>query len=218
MKRVVLEELLDLGQASPREVEASLRDLRRINRWFGGYRSAAQLAERVCRERGLQRISLLDVGAASGDVAAEVERRLRRRGIEVRSLLADLKVTHLPPGREAVAASALALPFRDASFDVVTASLLVHHLEPEQVAAFAREALRVCRHAVILNDGLRSRLHLALVYLGKPLFSRVTRHDAVASVRRAYTVPELHALLHTIPSRLTMDRHYLQRAGAILWK
>ncbi len=35
------------------------------------------------------------------------------------------------------------------------------------------------------------RLHLLFVYLGLPSFSRITRHDAVASVRRAYTPEEV---------------------------
>ena len=36
MKRVLTPELLDTDSGTPAEVAASLGDLRRINRWFGG--------------------------------------------------------------------------------------------------------------------------------------------------------------------------------------
>ena len=85
---------------------------------------------------------------------------------------------------------------------------------------FAREALRVCRRAVLINDLIRSRTHLALVYLGLPLFrSRITWHDAPASVRRAYTVDEMRELLSRLPAqRIEMSRHYLYRMGVLVWK
>ena len=54
------------------------------------------------------------------------------------------------------------------------------------------EGLRVCRVAVLINDLVRDGLHLSLVYAGLPLYrSRLTRHDAPASVRQAYTPAEM---------------------------
>jgi hypothetical protein len=49
--------------------------------------------------------------------------------------------------------------------------------------------------------------------------SRLTRHDAVASVRRAYTVDEMRALLAgAAASHLEFSRHYLFRMGVLVWK
>jgi Methyltransferase domain len=120
----------------------------------------------------------------------------------------------------AVAADALALPFPDAAFDLVSCSLFVHHLSPEQVTTFARESLRVCRHAVLVNDLIRSPLHLALVYAGTPLYrSRITRHDAPASVRQAYTIEEMRAFFQQAgAASVDIQRHYLYRMGVIAWK
>ena len=90
---------------------------------------------------------------------------------------------------------ALSAPFADSSFDLVSCSLFVHHLSPEVVVEFAREALRVCRLAVLVNDLVRHPLHLALAYAGAPLYrSRITRNDAPASVKQAYTVEEMSEL------------------------
>ena len=52
----------------------------------------------------------------------------------------------------AVAGDALALPFRDASFDLLSSTLFAHHLSPQELVQFVDEALRVCRVAVLIND------------------------------------------------------------------
>ncbi len=85
---------------------------------------------------------------------------------------------------------------------------------------FATESLRVSRRAVLINDLIRSRLHLLLVYLGLPLFrSRITWHDAPASVRRAYTCDEIRSLLaDTTAGKVQISRHFLFRMGVLLWK
>jgi hypothetical protein len=82
------------------------------------------------------------------------------------------------------------------------------------------DGLRVCRTAVIINDLVRDPIHLALVYLSLPLYrSRFTHHDAPASVRRAYTIEEMHQMLRqTTASRVQIERHPLFRMGAIAWK
>jgi len=85
---------------------------------------------------------------------------------------------------------------------------------------FVDEGLRVCRVAVLINDLVRKWLHLSLVYAGLPLYrSRLTRHDAPASVRQAYTAEEMKAVLgQTQASRVEIRNHYLFRMGAIAWK
>jgi len=67
---------------------------------------------------------------------------------------------------------------------------------------------------------VRHPLHLALVYAGFPLYrSRLTRHDAPASVRQAFTLQEMRELLGQTPAaRVEIHRHYLFRMGVIAWK
>src|SRR5581483_469443 len=102
------------------------------------------------------------------------------------------------------------------SFDLVGCSLFAHHLEPEQIGMFAREALRVSRIGLLINDLRRSYLHLAAVYAGKPLFRRITRHDSVASVMRSYTPDEMRSMLnHGAARKITLTNNYLFRMGAI---
>ncbi len=219
MQRKVIAELLDDDLGTGEEIATSLADLRRINDWFGGTGTSIALLRRIARMSGHE-LSLLEVGAGEGWVPLAAQQALAREHVAVEVTLLDRIASHLPAnGTASVAAGALHLPFRDDSFDVVSCCLFAHHFDPGDLQVFAREALRVSRRAVVINDLIRSPIHLMLVYLGLPLFrSRITRHDATASVRRAYTIGEMRELLSPLSKRIEITAHYLYRMGVLIWK
>jgi ubiquinone/menaquinone biosynthesis C-methylase UbiE len=219
VRRVIIPELLDTDSGTAEEIAGSLRDLGRINRWFGGNATLASLVQKVAEQTGKNQLSLLDVASGNGEVARQLQSTLKKNGIDIAVTLLDRSPKHLDRSSRAVAGDALALPFQDSAFDVVASTLFVHHLEPAQVTEFTREGLRVCRAAFLINDLIRHPLHVALVYAGLPLFrSRITWNDAPASVRRAYTVEEmLESVRQANPRRVDLLRHYLFRMGVIAW-
>jgi|SRR5579863_479453 len=222
MKRVAIPELLDTDSGTPAEIAASLSDLHRINRWFGGHATTRSLVEHAARELGARSLSMLEVASGNGAVPEVVRRSLQRDGIRLDVTLLDRARSHFPGGNgfRAVAGDATALPFADASFDLVSSCLFVHHLAPQELVQFVDEGLRVCRHAVLINDLVRGRIHLGLVYAGLPLYrSRLTRHDAPASVRQAYTAEDMSKLLQqTQAARVEVKRRFLFRMGVVAWK
>jgi ubiquinone/menaquinone biosynthesis C-methylase UbiE len=215
MRRVLVPELLDSDLGTPEEIAASLQDLERINRLFGGVTATATMLTKVRRNTTGQ-VSLLDVAAGDSTV---VESAAKRAGVDVRITRLDRSPRHLSSRSNSVAGDALAIPFQSDSFDLVHSCLFLHHLTDEQVVQFLTEALRVARTAVLINDLRRSWIHLMIVYAGKPLFSRITRHDSVASIRRAYTVDEAFRLAKRTDSRsIEIRKAYLYRFGMIVWK
>ena len=224
MQRINRPEILDSDDCPPREIAASLRDMSLINRWFGGVATTRRLIERVASATGQKHFSMLEVAAGFGQVPEAAGEQLARKGITLDVTLLDHKLSHLESGNHSVVADALALPFQDSSFDLVSCSLFAHHLEPAELARFAAEGLRVSRCAVLINDLVRHPLHLALVYAGFPLMrSYVSRFDGLASVRRAYVPEEMRGILSSASlngstPRLEISRHYLFRMGVILWK
>jgi len=222
MLRSIQPEILDSDSCPPGEVEASLRDMCRISRWFGGVTTTRKLIERVSSKTGNKVLSVLEVGAGFGEVPRLAAQQLAHQGITLNVTDLDRAPTHLLRGNRAVVADALALPFADGSFDLVSCSLFAHHLEPAELACFAGEALRVSRCAILINDLVRHPLHLALVYAGFPLMrSYVSRVDGLASVRRAYVPEEILQILSASAKpapRIEISRHFLFRMGVIAWK
>jgi len=218
MKRQPSLELLDSDSGSAREIAGTIRDLQMFNTWFGGVRTSETLVRRALASAPGRACSLLEIACGNGYVPATVRRQLAP-DFDLTITLLDRSRIHLNGNSRAIAADALFLPFPDNSFDLVSCNLFVHHLNPGEVQTFAREALRVCRIAFLTNDLIRDPVHLALAYAGFPLYrSRITRNDAPASVRQAYTPAELRALLNPLARQLDMSRHYLFRMGIIAWK
>jgi len=195
MVRLVASELMDDPQVDGAQLARNFDDIERANRWFGG-------VEPVLREvfaRSTER--LLDVGCGSADIPRALVREARRRGrrLEVVALDRSESVLAIARARSGddpflrfVCGDAAALPFPDASFDVATCNLALHHFEPAEAVAALRELRRVTRATPLVCDLRRSRLGLAAATTFATLFatSRLTRHDAPLSVRRAYTPRE----------------------------
>jgi ubiquinone/menaquinone biosynthesis C-methylase UbiE len=89
-----------------------------------------------------------------------------------------------------------ALPLREAGVDVAVTVLTLHHLSPDEAATMLAEMRAAARAAIVVNDLLRSRLTWCAVWLTTRLFARhpFARHDGPLSLRRAYSVAELHVL------------------------
>jgi ubiquinone/menaquinone biosynthesis C-methylase UbiE len=224
MKRVNTPELLDTDDCPPEEVAASLRDMARINRWFGGVSTTVEMVRRVAHATSITRFSLLEVAAGLGELPEIAAQKLAREGITLEVTLLDRAASHLPTNRRAIVADALSLPFADGAFDLISCNLFAHHLEPDQLLAFVKEALRVSRCAVLINDLVRHPMHVVMVYAGFPLMrSRVSRVDGLASVRRSYTPDEIRQILASDSSQISKTKievfgRALFRMGIIVWK
>ena len=189
-RRATEPEALDLG-VPDQEARRSLADLRSVNRWLGGQR-ALRDAIRPYLQPGSR---LLDVGCGSADLPSFVTRCAPRPFLAVG---VDLKLLHLkeaPSDVQGVVADARALPFRPRTFDVVTASLFLHHFDAPEVAAVLRALYGLARRALIVNDLHRAHVPYAFVRSVFPFVmrSRVSVDDGLLSIRRAFTPRELAA-------------------------
>jgi ubiquinone/menaquinone biosynthesis C-methylase UbiE len=201
-------ELLDGPLGDPAVLRGNLRDLAWLNRRLGGTAASRDALDRLLGERRGAH-TLLDVGTGGADIPLDLLREAPRRGRDLRITAVDSRAevldaardvdprTRQTAGLELLLGDGRSLPWEDRSFDVVHASLLLHHLEPPEAIAFLREAGRLARRGVIVNDLVRARRHwiAARVVLRIATRNRYTRHDGPLSVRRAYTRVELRALL-----------------------
>lgn len=195
-------ELLDDPRADPLAVRAELGDLARLNALFGGTRVVVEALEPFFQAGdAARRWTLLDVGTGAGDIPLAVAAVARRHGVTCTSIGVERIPTAArmarSAGLRAVVGDGAALPFAPKSVDVVVASQVLHHLSPEAAIRWIAGIDRVARRAVVLADLRRSRLAMAGIWLAAPPLgmSRVTRHDAVVSLRRGYSKGELAALL-----------------------
>ena len=191
--RVLKPEILDTLPPDSPDARASLADLVRINRYWGGLGTLRKLLDQAIAPG--ETFSFLDVGAASGDMGREVQRL--RPQTRVTSL--DYLASHLAGGQgRRVAADAFALPFPDKSFDYVFSSLFLHHFSDGDVVRLLAEAGRVARKKVLTIDLWRLPIPYYFIGYTKPLFGwhPVSVHDGKISVEAAFKPRELAALAH----------------------
>ena len=200
-------ELLDGPLDDPAALVANLRDLARLNRVSGGTglsrRAVAALATSG------PATTLLDVGTGGADIPVALLAAAARGGRRLAVTATDsrpevLAAAHVArPAIDRIAGLTLdiadgrGLPYPDASFDVAHASLVIHHLEPDDAVALLRELRRVARNGIVINDLVRGRLAWLGTWLAVHTLAtgRYARHDGPLSVRRAYGRAELLGLI-----------------------
>jgi hypothetical protein len=223
-KRVDEPELLDEHDAPRQDMERSLRDLRRINRYLGGIGVYRRLLRRL-GGGDASRLSVLDLGTGTSDLLANTWGNGLKVGL-------DFKIDHLLYGREMrringrenialVVGDARNLPFRGGVIDIVTSSHFVHHFTADENTAILRESLRIARRGVAVNDTNRHHVPLLCVRLlaALRLVGRITRSDAPGSVLRGYTPDEARAFAAPAgASRVEIVPMWPFRTGLLLWK
>ncbi len=185
-ERLILPELLDTLPAA--EAGGSLSDLVRINRDWGGHSTLRRLLRETVPDQ--QAFSVLDVGAASGDMGACIRRWYPLANVT--SL--DYVESHLArAGGPKVIADAFQLPFTSGSFDYVFCSLFLHHFENEQIVNLLRQFGAVARRAVLAIDLERHPLPYYFIAWSRPIlrWDPVTVHDGAISVEAAFRTEEL---------------------------
>jgi SAM-dependent methyltransferase len=210
-------ELID-DESDPIQLADTLRELARINRLLGGANLSWRALRAAVGAIDGRQWTLLDVGTGGADIPRRMLVEAARAGLRLAITATDVNADIVATARAWSAGSGViveqmpadALPYADRSFDVVHASLVLHHLEPAEATALLAEMGRVARHAVIVNDLVRARRW----WLGARLLTlltrnRCTRHDAPVSVRRAYLPAELAELAAGAglrPAELLHDR------------
>jgi ubiquinone/menaquinone biosynthesis C-methylase UbiE len=228
MERIQKEELLDCEGWSCAEVACALEAIRRVNLLYGGHRMHKRLFQRVCSQLNGNKLQVLEVASGYADVLQAASLMLKKQNISLEISLLDRSAQHLPQRHNwhkdlhpptLITGDALELKMADNSVDIVSSCLFLHHLSMDQARTFLREALRVSRVAVLINDVERKRLNYFLAHLQTLVDpSKLSRHDGPTSVRQAYTYAEVQSLLQETCCHYELKRGYLYRLGAIAWK
>jgi SAM-dependent methyltransferase len=208
-------EHLDGALADPDVLDGNLRDLRRINRRFGGTALSLRALRGLIGEALADDLvavpdplRILDVGCGACDIPLAIAgatgpwRSVHVTAVDSRQEVLDAARRITPalasrPDVELAIADGRSLPFADDAFDVAHASLVLHHLEGSEAIGFLQELARVARIGIVINDLERGQLPWLGAWLVLHAMTRnpFTLHDGPLSVRRSYTRPEMRRLL-----------------------
>jgi SAM-dependent methyltransferase len=201
--RALRPELLEC--AGPEPADRNLRDIARINRWFGGHDALLRIMRDLVDSR--EQFSLLDVGAGSGDMGRCITRHFHHA--KVVSL--DRREFHLHDAAlPRVVADALHLPFPKQSFDFVLCSSVMHHFPDCEVVEMIRSLRHHARRALLLLDLERHPLAYRFLPMTRRIFgwSPLTLHDGPVSVAAAFRLEELVSLARAAGANTVAGRKH----------
>ena len=194
-------ERLDTGDYTPREYAKWQREMRFIHRVFGEMRALRNSLLREILESGEKEVSILDVGAGSGELLRElskwlVEKKAFLVGAEINADATDaIRGENGGGAVTAILADARTLPFGNDSFDYVFCSLFLHHLDDKQAVTMLREMGRVAMKKIFVIDLNRSPVAYYFYKLVGSLFlQRFTLEDGALSILRSRLPGELRSL------------------------
>jgi len=201
--RAARKEMLDQPVLDEAELRDSLRDLERLNRWFGGTAAVLDELERLGPKDGRGGwLRILDAGTGGADIPRAIVQWAFRRGLRVEIVACErhAQIARLArercsgfPEIEILEQDLLAARWPASFFHFALCSLTLHHFDDDEAVALLRRLAEAARTAVIVSDLERSPLALAGVWVATRLLSRnrMTRHDGPLSVRRAFQPEEL---------------------------
>jgi 2-polyprenyl-3-methyl-5-hydroxy-6-metoxy-1,4-benzoquinol methylase len=194
-------ELMDRPQPVTPELVSDLRNLRKLNRYFGSYRLIEHFLRRWIQPRSQMRI--LDLATGSGDIPRLVVDYARNAGADVKVHAIDQQPSTLEIARslsrdypEIEFFESDVLSFGDRGYDIVLCSLALHHFEEETAVQLLRRCRDLSQRYVLVSDLRRGLLATVGVYLLTAMIFRepMTRTDARLSAERAFSFREFRSL------------------------
>lgn len=192
-KRINTPEWIDLGPAyyTREEYRDCLIQLDRIGRLLMGNRATFWAFKQLKQVPS----SILDVGCGGGQFAIQLAKRYPQAsvtGIDISSEAIAFAKQQLEkdfsPNVNFYVPSQPELDELPNSYDVVTSTLVLHHLSDEKIIDFLKKSINIAKEAVIINDLHRSYLAKWGFSAIAPAFfpNRLILHDGVLSIRRAF--------------------------------
>jgi 2-polyprenyl-3-methyl-5-hydroxy-6-metoxy-1,4-benzoquinol methylase len=218
LPRSTQKEIMDNVFINDESIDKALQELTVINRWLGGFSNSRKGVKTLLKCIPAEKtVSILDAGAGGCDLAAAIS--TLHPGIHITALDLNKRaceyVMRKYPAATVIHGSVLDLPFEHKSFDIVHASLFLHHFREEELRTVLLALYSSARFGIIINDLRRSVFSYYAIILLTRLFSRSTmvKNDGPISVRRGFTRSELIRLCSALPS----VTYTIKRMWAFRW-
>ena len=214
LKRRYDAELMDDFSIQDERIDEALRELKFINIFLGGKATTAE-GFRILRKREdvFRTWKVLDVGAGGADVFDSSTENLTIVALDRNPR--TCAYIEKKSASTVVCGDARQLPFEPKSFDVVHASLFLHHFTEKEIVNLLRSFVEVSKRGIIINDLRRSILALAGIKILTMLFSKskFVKNDGPLSVLRGFSKKDLQSILN----QCDFKRYVLKRTWAFRW-
>ncbi len=218
-------EIMDNLEAGGEVLHQTLRELEIINRLLGGNAVTLDGIRQLLKNENVKEISIADIGCGGGDMLMQIAAWGKNEGISLRLIGIDANphVIEFAKRRCAGYSNITFLTqniytpdFQNNEYDIVIATLFIHHFSDKQVAELFQSLYRHCRVGIVINDLHRHWFAYYSIMAITRLFSKsaMVRFDAPVSVLRAFSRSELVSILRSAG----LKDYFLKWKWAFRWQ
>jgi SAM-dependent methyltransferase len=202
MQRRCQPEIMEQPDLDPAHHVGALQGLSRVNLWSRSSGILWAPLRGLALETSGRPLRVLDLATGAGDLPIRLWKKARRAGLDIELSGCDISPVAIEYATATAARAGATIRFflHDVlqgeplqGYDVVMASLFLHHQETEDAARnLLRRMADMAGRMVLINDLIRSPMHLLLAHAATRLLttSYVVHADGPRSVAAAWTMAE----------------------------
>jgi ubiquinone/menaquinone biosynthesis C-methylase UbiE len=215
LKRNYSPEIMDDFSIQDERIDTALNELKLVNKYLGGKRTSNAAIKKILAQKTTKNIlKILDLGSGGAD---DLHSK-KFVHIDLTSLDRNKRACFYLKQRidsKVICADAFNLPIKKKYFDVVHASLFLHHFNEEEIIKILTDSVSICNKAIVINDLRRSVLAYAGIKILTSLFSKskMVKNDGPLSVEKGFVRSELENIIH----EAGFKNYSIKRKWAFRW-
>jgi ubiquinone/menaquinone biosynthesis C-methylase UbiE len=215
LKRNYSPEIMDDFSIQDERIDSALNELKLVNKYLGGKRASNSAIKKISEQKtNKNNLKILDLGSGGAD---DLHSKKFVR-IDLTSLDRNKRACFFLKRRidsKIICADAFNLPFKKKYFDIVHASLFLHHFTKKEIVKILTNSESICNNAIVINDLRRSFLAYAGIKILTSLFSKsnMVKNDGPLSVKKGFVRSELKKIIH----EAGFKNYSLKRKWAFRW-
>ena len=208
-QRTDKEELMDDFSIGGDLLRDTLDKLENINRWLGGNKVTVNGLKKLLKNHPKeQEVSIVDIGCGHGDILRDVAKFGRKNGYRMNLLGVDANSTAIQYAIELSAEypevhfkteDIFSETFQKRQFDVILATLFLHHFKETQLITFLSNSLQQTKIGILVNDLHRHKLaYYLFLLLSLFIKNKMIIEDGLTSVLRGFKRKDLEGISEKI--------------------
>lgn len=206
-------EIMDDFDLKGAELEKTLEDLDKINKWLGGNKITLEGIKKLIKSpQANQPLHIADVGCGNGAILREIAEWGRANNISLKLTGIDAN-THAISIAETLSeyypeihfspANIFSEKFREQEFDIILCTLTLHHFKDFQIREILQNFYKQARIGIVINDLHRSKqaYYLFRAFCKVFINNKIARDDGLTSILRGFKKTDLKTFAADIPAQ-----------------
>lgn len=217
LKRSTKKEMMDDFSITDKRINGALTELELINRFLGGISVSKEgVGKFYTPVNSNFNFKILDAGSGSSEILLKIRERFKE--ISICPLDKNQQACHYSKNKNSlniICGDIFYLPFKKGYFDIVHASLLMHHFSIDELKEILGKLLMLVKKGIVINELRRNIFAFAGIKILTLFFSKseLVKNDAPLSVKKGFIKKELKDILGTLPAA----GYSIKRKWAFRW-